>query len=519
MVAVPLPGLARGGGGHCDFDGDGYDDVAIGVQMEDVGAHINAGAVNVLYGSVDKLTSVGNQFWTQDQPGMGDSAEFGDFFGQSVECGDFNDDGFDDAVFSAPKEDIAGEGNAGGVHMLFGSASGLTAVESLFLYRDAAGVAAKGEADDFFGWSLAVGDFDGDGHDDLAVGVPSDSVKGTAGAGSVQVFYGFAGGLSTGNDEVWHRGKNGVRGALEVNASFGRSLAAGDFDGDGRDDLAIGAPFDDIGASSDAGSVSVLYGSNSGLIAAGNDLFHRSSKGIRGTAETSDRFGWSVVAGDFDGDGRDELAVGVPLDDVEGVRAGGSVHVIRGSSNGLTPDGNRIWHRNQPGVMNTVAARDHFGSSLTTGRFDSGNEDDLAVGVFKDSFAEAVDAGSVHVLYGSNTGLTGAGDQIWHQARMGIKGANQSFDRFGLSVSTGDFDDNSRDDLLVGVPFEGSALFPDSGRVVVIYGRSGGLEHTGSQSWSQDSPGILDATETGDQMGYSVNGHSPFGFAASDLPP
>lgn len=506
LVAVPLPSAATGNGGHCDYNGDGYDDAAIGVPFEAVGAAVGAGAVNVLYGSEDKLTSVGNQLWTQNDPGIAASAEAEDFFGRSMECGDFNDDGYDDAVFSAPGEDIAGEDEAGAVHVLFGSAAGLTADDNLFLYRDAPGVVGRGQAGDNFGQSLAVGDFDGDGDDDLAVGAPFDNVDGAINTGSVHVFYGFAGGLSTSNDKIWHRGKKGVKGGLQPSARFGWSLVAGDFDGDGRDDLAIGAAFDHIDGLGDAGSVSVLYGSGGGLTAAGDIRFHRNKRGIKGASRLDARFGWSLAAGDFDGDGRDDLAIGVPLDDVAGFDGAGSVHVLYGSHSGLTPAGDKIWHRNSTGVRNIAAVNDRFGSSLATGRFNSGNKDDLAVGVYLDDVAGVANAGSVHVLYGSNNGLTASGDQIWHQGSKGINGGNQVGDWFGFSVSAGDFNDHGRDDLLIGVPVEDGSATVASGRVAVIYGRNAGLAGGGDQSWSQASPGILGASEDGDMMGWALNG-------------
>jgi len=505
LVAVPLPGVARGNGGHCDFNGDGYDDAAIGASAEDVAGRTSAGAVNVIYGSADKLSSVGNQFWTLDGAELDGGGP--PFFGRSVECGDFNDDGFDDAVFGADGMDIAGVSDVGVVHVLFGSVSGLTADDSLLLHRDAPGVAGKGEPSLHFGESLAVGDFDGDGHDDLAVGAPFDSIGEWSYAGSVSVFYGFSGGLSISNDKVWHRGRKGVHGALQAYANFGHSLAAGDFDGDGHDDLAIGVPYDNIvGEAADAGSVSVLYGSSAGLTATGHVRLHRNKKGIKDVANRRDEFGHSVVAGDFDGDGRDDLAIGAPRDDIGGTRQAGSVHVIKGSINGLTPAGDQIWYRDTPDVRNTAAYLDQFGYSLTTGRFDTGDKDDLAVGVLLDDPDGVFNAGSVHVFYGSNDGLTAVGDQIWHQGRKGIKGANEISDWFGVSVSAGDFDGNGEDDLLVGVPHDDGSATTRSGKVAVIYGNNGGLAASGDQTWSQGSPGILGVIEDYESFGWGVSG-------------
>ena len=82
--------------------GDGYADLAVGVAFEDVGTIVDAGAVNVLDGSVNGLTSASNQFLTQDTPGIKDQAETGDQFGTGLATGDFNGDGYADLAVGAP---------------------------------------------------------------------------------------------------------------------------------------------------------------------------------------------------------------------------------------------------------------------------------------------------------------------------------------------------------------------------------------------------------------------------------
>jgi hypothetical protein len=508
VLAAAPAASAIGGSRQCDFNNDGFDDAAIGVGGEAVGSLNGAGAVNVLYGSVDKLISIGDQLWTQDSPGLDDAAEAGDWFGLAVECGDFNNDSYADLVIASPLEDVGTAFSAGAVHLLFGSADGLTGVDSLFLHRDVPGVAGQAATNDRWGWSLAAGDFNGDGRDDLAVGSYRDDIGGVIGAGSVQVFYGFAGGLSMSSDKVWHRDRAGIKGVAAAGANFGWSLAAGDFDNNGYDDLAIGAHHDTVNTLGAAGSVSVIYGSTGGLTKAGDDLFHRGTPGIAGAPGAGDRFGSALAAGDFDNDGFDELAIGVPFDDVGSKESAGSVQVLRGGSNGLRTGGDKIWHRAKSGIRGAKGTNDFFGFSLTTGRFNSDGRDDLAIGVRNDNIGTVDSAGSVHVLYGSGSGLTAAGDQIWHQGRRGIAGANEAGDAYGYSVATGDFNGNGIDDLLIGIPNEDIQTIVDAGKVGVIYGRSGGLAAGGDQKWSQDSAGIQGVAEAGDYMGRNVNGNS-----------
>jgi hypothetical protein len=102
----------EGGGAHTgnhfgfctqpgDFNGDGYDDLAIGIELKGISGHPNAGAVQVLYGSpvglqVDGVEGPNDQIWSQDSPGVQEDSESGDGFGRALASADFNADGFDD---------------------------------------------------------------------------------------------------------------------------------------------------------------------------------------------------------------------------------------------------------------------------------------------------------------------------------------------------------------------------------------------------------------------------------------
>ena len=93
---------------HGDFNGDGYDDLAIGAPGEKLGGKNNSGSVNVLYGSASGLTAIGDQLWTQDSNSVADSSQAGDRFSDSLAVGDFNGDGFADLAIGAPGEDLSG---------------------------------------------------------------------------------------------------------------------------------------------------------------------------------------------------------------------------------------------------------------------------------------------------------------------------------------------------------------------------------------------------------------------------
>lgn len=476
-----------------DFNNDGRDDLAVGVPREDIffngSNQLDAGAVNVVYGSPSGPSGVNDQFWTQASFGIADNPEgrTGEFaeedsFGHSVATGDFDGDGFADLAIGIPGEDINNLGRSGAVTTLYGSANGLNATGSQFWHQNQPGVLGVARFSDKYGKSLAVGDYNGDGLDDLAVGVPGEPLLvggiNRFSAGSVSVLYGARDiGLSADGDQLWNQSQ--LQGVSETNDRFGESLAAGDFNGDGRDDLVVGTPLEEFSRQrQDVGAINVIYGGNTRLSAVNNQLWHQNSPGILGSSAAGDQFGSVLGIGDFNGDGRDDLAVGVPLDEVNGVRDVGAVNVLYGSSTGLRAAGNQFWHQGSLGKVPQIA--DLFGSSLAVGDFNNDGRDDLAIGTPGDKI-NGIGAGSVHVIYGTTRGLSVVGNQVFHQNIPGVAGLNELGDGFGASLGTGDYNGDGFADLAVGVPGENVRIpsningFNDAGGVNIIFGSRSGL--------------------------------------------
>ena len=502
---LPAPGDYDGDGktdlavwSSCDFNGDGNDDLAFGASFENIGTIPDAGAVNVIYGSGAGLTAGGDQLWHQNTAGIKGRAEASDQFGFALACGDFNGDGQDDLAIGVPREDIGAISDAGAVNVIYGSAAGLTAAGDQLWHQDTPGVVGMAESGDFFAISLASGDFNGDGKDDLAIGVPGEGIGAIVVAGANSVLYGSAGGLTAAGDQLWHQDTPGVVGMAESGDLFATSLASGDFDGDGKDDLAIGVPLEDIGAIVDAGIVNVLYGSAAGLTAAGDQAWHQNSRGVVGRAEAGDLFGDSLASGDFDGDGRDDLAIGVRREDIGTISDAGAVNVLYGTAAGLTASGDQLWHQNTAGIKGRAEAGDLFGDSLASGDFDGDGRDDLAIGASGEGIGTISDAGAVNVLYGSGSGLTAGGDQLWHQNSRGVVGKAEAGDLFGDSLASGDFNGDGNGDLAVGVSGEDIGVIPDACAVNVLYGSAAGFTAAGDQLWHQNTAGIKGMAEAFD---------------------
>jgi hypothetical protein len=462
--------------------------------------------VHVLYGSSGGLTATGSQLWSQDSPGVAGVAEANDGFGGALAAGDFNGDGRGDLAVGVPSENAAGTvSGTGVVHVLYGSAGGLTAAGSQLWSQDSPGVAGVAEAGDGFGGALAAGDFNGDSREDLAVGAGQEN----QGRGVVHVLLGSASALTATGSQLWSQGSGGVGGLAEVGDGFGSALATGAINTGGHADLAIAAPGEDVGGVMDAGAVNVLYSSAGGLTAAGNQVWSQASPGVAGTAETQDFLGIALAAGDFNGDGRADLAAGAPGETLAVVaEAAGAVNVLYGSASGLIVTGNQVWSQDSPGVANLTQPRDLFGSSLAAGDVNADGRAELAVGVpgetFEDPPSLISEPGVVHVLVGSPGGLTGTGSQLWFQDSPGIADQAESGDQLGSALAIGDFNGDGPADLAMGAPGENLNSGFGSGVVHVLPGSAAGLTATGSQLWSQDSPGVAGAPEFLDFFGQTL---------------
>lgn len=360
--------------------------------------------------------------------------EAADAYGHAMAWGNFgkNAQGLAGLVVGAPGRAVGTVKNAGVVQWLANSAAGTN-----FAAIDRSTFGETPSNWDYFGRALSAGDFNGDGADDLAIGR----------IGGVHVMTG--GGAAALPLAAKH---NVTASTFGVSGSgFGSSLASGDFNCDGYEDLAIGMDGAQV-QGTEAGAVIVTYGGSSGLalpVAGQGGAWQRIDKSLgigAGTPKAYDHFGYEIVAGNFNGDsynGRPCIDLAVASEPNGGLTFGkggkivrafnvGAVTIVRGSSGGLTTVGAQHLKQGSPAggtaIKDIAEVRDQFGRALAITAADTDGFDDLIIGAWGEDDA----AGAAHLLRGSAQGILGAGQALWRQSDL--QEVPEVGDAFGQTV-------------------------------------------------------------------------------------
>ncbi|MQS35298.1 FG-GAP and VCBS repeat-containing protein [Streptomyces katsurahamanus] len=385
---------------------------------------------------------------------------------------DYNGDGY---------RDYATPNSVNGVVVTYGTATG-PGTERFTFGQGSPGIPGEDRGDgDSFASALASADFNGDGYADLAVSDPGEKVGKHSARGMVVIVWGSKTGLGSKATTV-----NPTSSA--PGQYYGKHLAAGDFSGDGKPDLAVS---DNRSVHVHRGGFSSKTGATgkvSRFIAPKADL--RNPLGLAAGKVTKDKvtdlyvfvapektdpnknyrwgtwflkggstikpgrpttnsaitpshaWGKSGVVADFDKDGYGDLAFTDPYYK----KYAGSVLVVRGGKNG--PVDHYRLTQNTPGIATIVTAHDHFGSSISAGDTNRDGYPDLAVGT-EETVGDVSSAGGAHVLYGGKKGLTGKNSLFFTRETAGFPGDAREYERFGSGVRLTDADHDGYADLLV----------------------------------------------------------------------
>ncbi len=388
--------------------------------------------------------------------------EFGDF-GAGVASGDFNNDGFMDALVSAENEEPLGRIDGGAAYVVWGSS---TLSEVTELTSSSAGVTQIfGRTDEELGSCVAAGDVNNDGFDDLIIGAETFDAGTDDKAGRVLIVYGGNSLPAMIDMEATSVAMTEIHGPGPTHF-LGRSCSVGDVNGDGFADAVAGAPSVDIGGDNDVGKIFIVYGS--ATLPAVVDLGSGPSgvTEIRGAGHL-DSIGDSLGVLDPNADGYGDLAFDSSF------ATPTNVFVLWGSSSppsfiDLASSHAGTTRIEEPDSELWTA----FGESLAGGDLDGDGVQDLIIGAEAAEYNCNEDCGTVFVLYGDNTfsshavidlGVPPGTEAVAVTRIHGLA----DLDYLGNAVSTGDVNNDGYSDALLGAP----AFGVSAGVTFAIFGR------------------------------------------------
>ncbi|CAN5156257.1 hypothetical protein BH10PSE7_BH10PSE7_09340 [soil metagenome] len=457
LVITGKPGVTIGGAVSSagDLNGDGLADVIIGADRADPNG-TESGATYVVFGKSSGFAGSIGLAQINGANGFEIKGEVaGDRSGNAVSsAGDVNGDGIDDIIIGAP---VAGpNGSASGAsYVVFGKQSGFAASLNLAGLNGTNGFQIRGEsAGDFAGRSVSgAGDINGDGFDDLIVGAPSASAGG-GGSGSSYVVFGKAAGFAANVNLATLSGAAGfeIRGEAAGDNSGYSVSGPGDINGDGFDDLVIGASGAHL---NDHGATYVVFGKAQAFPATFQLSALNGANGFEIRGETAnDASGFSVSgAGDVNGDGLADLIVGAHRANPHGEDSGAS-YVVFGRSTGFSGNVNLSALNGVTGFeIRGETGGDYSGFSVgRAGDVNGDGFDDLIVGAPTAGPAGG-GSGATYVVFGKATSFSPNFDLSTLNGNNGFEIVGIAGTLSGMSVSgAGDVNGDGFDDLIVGAP-------------------------------------------------------------------
>lgn len=457
-TATAVTGAATGAVDGClttrsvsDFNGDGFDDAAVGDPYATVGGVRQAGAVTVLLGGADGRIG-GTARTVITRADLGETPRSGDHFGYDVALAPTGHRGSCAGLLvGTPGADVDGAIDAGLAHLIsdLPDSEGTPWLEAFVLTQ--ANLAGSAEPGDNFGYTVMITGTNQEDRHRLIIGAPGENVGAAVDAGSVGVFEMDA--EPEGLAEL-RQGQRGPLGGIRLPGNpqsgdrFGAALTGGPLDlpeWSGTDvglALIIGAPGDHVTNHPSAGSVTVLQEKYEHAT-----LLTQATANVPGTAETGDGFGASVALNPHTATRAATLAVGTPNEDAGSVRDTGSVTLFRNVGERLVPLA--AFSQATPGVPGTNETGDRFGSALAVGHHST----TLLIGVPDENIGNVTDAGAVQpVLLTSPSALKFLPSLT--QNSRGTTGSVGTRHHFGNSL--GALSGKTEHILTIGVPYSGT---------------------------------------------------------------